>query len=227
MIDTSWNKVLKDEFKKPYFIQLQANLQKEYHNYTIYPKKEDIFNAFKLSSFENTKVVILGQDPYHKVNQAHGLSFSVPKNIKIPPSLKNIFQELHNDIGITIPKSGDLSKWAKQGVLLINTSLSVRKAKANSHKKIGWERFTDKIIHILSEKKSNIVFILWGANAIKKLNLIDLKKHHTIQSPHPSPLSSYKGFFDSKPFSKCNEILLKSGLSKIQWSLDICLVPPT
>ncbi|QOG11273.1 uracil-DNA glycosylase [Arcobacter sp. FWKO B] len=218
-IEPSWKEVLSDEFEKKYFVELQNFLIEERQNYTIYPKSSDIFNAFSYTPFDDVKVVIIGQDPYHGANQAHGLAFSVLDGVTFPPSLRNIFQELHSDIGCSTPKSGNLSSWAKQGVFLINTVLSVREARAHSHAKKGWEIFTGSVIKKISEKRENIVFILWGSPAIAKSKLIDISKHHIITSPHPSPLSSYRGFFGSKPFSRTNEFLGSCGIGKIEWCL--------
>ncbi|MCJ8313134.1 MAG: uracil-DNA glycosylase [Saccharospirillaceae bacterium] len=189
---------------------------KKQKNKQIFPETVDIFNAFKLTSFENTKVVILGQDPYHGLGQAHGLAFSVQDDCKIPPSLKNIFKELESDVGVQIPMTGNLTHWAKQGVLLLNTVLTVEATKANSHKGIGWEDFTDEVIKNISAKKKNVVFVLWGASAGKKVKIINTDGHIIIQSVHPSPLSSYRGFFGSRPFSKINTNL-KEGVLKINW----------
>jgi uracil-DNA glycosylase len=218
-IEPSWKEVLHDEFTKDYFVELKKFLIEEKQNYTIYPKGSDMFNAFSYTPFDDVKVVIIGQDPYHGANQAHGLAFSVLDGVPFPPSLRNIFQELNSDIGCPTPKSGNLSSWAKQGVFLINTVLSVREGQAHSHAKKGWEIFTDSVIKKISEKKKNIVFILWGSPAIAKSKLIDISKHHIITSPHPSPLSSYRGFFGSKPFSKTNEFLGSCGIKKIEWCL--------
>lgn len=199
--------------------ELKAFLVEEKKNYTIFPQGKNIFNAFNSTPFENVKVVILGQDPYHGAGQAHGLSFSVQEGVALPPSLQNIFKELVSDIGCSFPKSGDLSHWAQEGVLLLNTLLSVRSGEPFSHKERGWERFTDQVIRILSERREHIVFILWGAPAGKKGSLIDERKHLILKAPHPSPLSSYRGFFGSKPFSQTNKYLSVQGISPIQWCL--------
>ena len=191
----------------------------EYETKTIFPLKENIFNAFQLTSFEKTKVIILGQDPYHGDGQAHGLSFSVQKGVKLPPSLKNIFKELESDIEIRIPNDGDLSAWSKQGVLLLNTVLTVEKAKPASHQKKGWEEFSELVLKTLSDKKENLVFILWGTPAQKLSKFINADRHLIIKSVHPSPLSSYKGFFGSKPFSSANDYLKENKISEIDWSL--------
>lgn len=219
-IEESWEKVLHEEFKKPYFLALKAFLLHEKNSHTIYPPSDAIFNAFNHTPFEKVKVVILGQDPYHGENQAHGLSFSVTKGTSFPPSLRNIFQELKEDMGCPVPQSGDLSGWAMQGVFLLNTVLTVRANEANSHRKQGWENFTDVVIKNLSEQREHLVFILWGAPAFKKANLIDTQKHLILTSPHPSPLSSYRGFFGSKPFSKSNDFLTRKGISPVNWCLD-------
>lgn len=219
-IEDSWKKLLWDEFQKPYFTALKEFLIKEKKSHTIYPKGENIFNAFNKTPFDAVKVVILGQDPYHGPNQAHGLSFSVMDGVAYPPSLQNIFKELKEDIGCNIPKSGNLSSWAKEGVFLLNTVLTVRASEANSHRGQGWENFTDAVISLLSEKKEHLVFILWGSPAGAKASLIDQKKHLILKAPHPSPLSSYRGFFSSKPFSKTNEYLISKGKTPISWTLD-------
>lgn len=218
-IENSWREVLFDEFQKPYFTALKEFLLQEKEHYTLYPKGENIFAAFNHTPFEEVKVVILGQDPYHGANQAHGLAFSVNEGVAHPPSLRNIFKELHDDIGCEIPKSGDLTHWAKEGVFLLNAVLSVRASEANSHKGRGWELFTDAVIKELSQRRENLVFILWGAPAALKASLIDEKKHLILKAPHPSPLSSYRGFFGSKPFSKTNEYLTCNGVKPIEWCI--------
>lgn len=218
-IEESWKSVLWDEFQKPYFEALKSFLVEEKQAYTLYPKSAHIFNAFAFTPFDAVKVVILGQDPYHRENQAHGLSFSVQDGIAHPPSLQNIFKELRDDIGCSIPKSGNLSHWAQQGVFLLNTVLTVRAGEANSHRNQGWENFTDAVIKALNHQKEHLVFILWGAPAGSKASLIDSKKHLILKAPHPSPLSSYRGFFGSKPFSKSNEYLTCKGISPIDWRL--------
>jgi uracil-DNA glycosylase len=197
--------------------ELKAFLVEEKKNHTIFPQGSNIFNAFNSTSFENVKVVILGQDPYHGAGQAHGLSFSVQHGVPLPPSLQNIFKELVSDIGCSFPQSGDLSQWAAQGILLLNTLLSVREREPFSHKDRGWERFTDQVIRTLSEQREHIVFILWGAPAGKKASLIDGRKHLILTAPHPSPLSSYRGFFGSKPFSRTNDYLFSKGIKPIDW----------
>lgn len=219
-IASDWKEVLSEEFEKDYFKKLVDFVKQEYQTSTCYPPGKDIFTAFDACSFKDLKVIILGQDPYHGPGQAHGLSFSVPEGIKHPPSLRNIFQEYHTDLGFEIPKSGDLTAWAKQGVLLLNATLTVRVGEAGSHQKQGWEEFTEAVIQQISEKKDGIVFILWGSFAQKKAKVIKDDKHFLIQSPHPSPLSSYRGFFGSKPFSKTNEFLSEKGIKKIDWKLS-------
>lgn len=220
-IEESWKRVLFDEFQKPYFNSLKEFLADEKQRYTIYPEGKNIFAAFNNTPFEKVKVVILGQDPYHGANQAHGLAFSVNEDITHPPSLRNIFKELHDDIGCEIPKSGDLKQWAKEGVFLLNAVLSVRASEANSHKNRGWEIFTDATIKLLSDKRENLVFILWGSPAGAKASLIDEKKHLILKAPHPSPLSSYRGFFGSKPFSKTDEYLISKRLKPIEWCIKM------
>ena len=219
IIHESWKEALKDEFMHPYMNELKDFLIEEKKNHTIYPRGNSIFNAFNSTPFESVKAVILGQDPYHGAHQAHGLSFSVQEGIPLPPSLQNIFKELVDDIGCPFPKNGDLSRWAAQGVLLLNTLLTVRAGEPFSHKDRGWERFTDQVIRILSARREHIVFILWGAPAGKKASLIDETKHCIIRSPHPSPLSSYRGFFGSKPFSRTNAYLTAHKIVPIDWRL--------
>lgn len=219
VIHESWREALSTEFAHPYMDALKAFLLEEKKDHTIYPRGNHIFNAFNTTPFDKVKAVILGQDPYHGPNQAHGLSFSVQEGIPLPPSLQNIFKELVDDIGCDFPRSGDLSRWAEQGVLLLNTLLTVRAGEAFSHKDRGWERFTDQVISTLSRERENIVFILWGAPAGKKAALIDAGKHCILRAPHPSPLSSYRGFFGSKPFSTTNEYLVSKGIEPIAWCL--------
>lgn len=216
-IETSWGDVLKDEFEKPYFKELLKFVDLEYETNTIYPPKEKIFAAFDSTPFNDVKVVILGQDPYHGPNQANGLSFSVNEGVKLPPSLQNIYKELNADLGNDISTSGDLSDWAKQGVLLLNATLTVEASKAGSHQKKGWEDFTDKVIESLADNRENIVFILWGSYAQKKGKKIDRDKHFVIETVHPSPLSVYRGFWDSKPFSKTNDYLKSKNIQPINW----------
>ena len=220
MIGNDWDNYLKEEYTKDYFKKLIEFINKEYQNKVIYPPKNEIFNALRHTSYQDVKVVILGQDPYHGEHQAEGLSFSVKNGIKKPPSLQNIFKELNSDLGLPIPKTSSLIPWADQGVLLLNTVLTVEANKAASHKDKGWEIFTDKIIEILNKKEEPIVFILWGGFARNKKKLITNKKHYIIESAHPSPLSAYNGFFDSKPFSKTNKFLTSKGIKPIDWKID-------
>lgn len=216
-IEESWKKVLQEEFDKEYFASLVDFVRNAYKTTKVYPKGANIFNAFNLCPFDNVKLVIIGQDPYHEEGQAQGLCFSVPDNVVIPPSLLNIYKELHDDLGIEIPKSGDLTRWAQQGVLLLNATLTVQAHQAGSHQGKGWETFTDAVIKIVSEKRENVVFLLWGAYAIKKSALIDKTKHFILTSPHPSPLSAYRGFFGNKHFSKANNYLREHGILEINW----------
>ena len=224
-IPQDWQKILSDggsEFELTAVMERIGNFleRQKQAQITIFPAEENIFNALKMTPFEEVKVVILGQDPYHDFGQAYGLAFSVPESLqKLPPSLKNIYKELASDIGCAIPKHGCLDSWAEQGVLLINTVLTVRAHEANSHKGIGWESFTDLVIKKINEKKEHVVFILWGANAISKKDLIDCSKHAVIESVHPSPLSASRGFFGSKPFSRCNSELKKFNLTPIDWEI--------
>lgn len=217
-VNNDWDEILNREYNKEYYQKLRAILANEYNKYTVYPDMYNIFNAFKYTPYSNVKVVILGQDPYHNVGQAHGLAFSVQPDVDIPPSLKNIFKEMHDDIGFTIPDNGCLTRWAENGVFLLNTSLTVRAHSPNSHKNIGWETFTDNIISELNDRNDPIVFLLWGSNARSKANLITNDKHLVLQAPHPSPLSAYNGFFGCKHFSKTNDFLKSIGKS-IDWSL--------
>ena len=218
-IGNSWDEILKEEFKKEYFEKLQEFVAEEYQTKVIYPEFDLIFSALKETPYEKVKVVILGQDPYHEKGQAHGLAFSVLEGTKLPPSLRNIFKELKDDLKMEIPSSGCLLPWAKQGVLLLNSVLTVREGKANSHKGKGWERFTDHVIERLSDRKEPVVFILWGNSAISKAKLI--KSHHQIiRSVHPSPLSANRGFFGSKPFSRTNTILRGLGREEIDWKIN-------
>lgn len=218
--NNDWNDLLKDEFEKDYYIKLRKFLITEYRNKTIFPDQYDIFNALHYTAYKDVKVVILGQDPYHGPNQAHGLSFSVKPGVKIPPSLLNMYKELKDDLGCYIPNNGYLKKWADQGVLLLNTSLTVVASQANSHKSIGWEVFTDKIISLLNHRKDPVVFILWGNNAISKEKLITNNWHYIIKSVHPSPLSASRGFFGSKPFSKTNNFLKSIDKAPIDWQIE-------
>lgn len=215
-----WQDLLKDEFEKEYYKKLRDFLNEEYKTKEIYPDKDDVFNALHYTSYKDVKVVILGQDPYHGPNQAHGLSFSVKPGVSIPPSLLNIYKELKDDLGCYIPNNGYLKKWAVQGVLLLNTVLTVRKGVANSHKGKGWEIFTDNIIRLLNKRQEPIVFILWGNHAISKEKLITNTNHHILKSTHPSPLSARRGFFNSKPFSRTNEFLKSVGREPIDWQIE-------
>jgi len=220
-IETGWKNALEGEFKKAYFQTIKYFLKQEKEKgKVIYPPGSQIFNAYNLAAFDQVKVVILGQDPYHGPGQAHGLSFSVPVGIKPPPSLVNIFKELKSDLGIDPPKHGNLESWAKQGVFLLNAMLTVEKDKPASHQHIGWQYFTDATISVLSDQREHLVFILWGAFAQQKLQLIDTKKHLVIQSPHPSPFSADRGFFGSKPFSKTNVYLGANGETPVNWKVD-------
>ena len=217
-IEYSWQSVLQEEFDKPYFKQLATRIKQEYKTKKIFPKGSLIFNAFNLCPFDKTKVVIIGQDPYHEQGQAHGLAFSVLENIALPPSLQNIYKEIYNDLGITEPSdNGNLERWAKQGVLLLNSTLSVEEHKAGSHQGLGWEIFTDNVINILNNKKEHLVFILRGSFAIKKGIYIDKAKHLVLCSPHPSPLSAHRGFFGNKHFSTTNNYLVSVGKQPIEW----------
>ena len=218
-LGNEWDVILKGEFEKEYYRKIRRFLASEYQNHTVYPDMYDIFNALKYTSFSQVKAVIIGQDPYHEPNQAHGLSFSVKKGVDIPPSLQNIYAELKSDMGIAPPSHGNLSTWAKQGVLLLNATLTVRAHEANSHASIGWQIFTDRIISLLNESESPIAFLLWGANARKKRELITNKAHLILESAHPSPLSAYRGFFGSRPFSKINAFLTRVGRDPIDWSI--------
>ena len=219
-ISGAWYSALKEEFSKPYYASLYQTVRKEYATKTIYPPSGDIFNAFHLTPLEKVKVVILGQDPYHEPGQAHGLSFSVKGDVAIPPSLVNIYKELSDDLGCYIPDNGDLTKWAEQGVLLLNTLLTVRAHAAFSHKGIGWEKFTDAAIRAVASQDRPIVYLLWGRPAQEKRALITNPKHLVIASPHPSPLSAHRGFFGSRPFSKANRYLAKNGLEPIDWQIE-------
>ena len=216
-LGNDWDSLLADEFKKEYYLKLREFLKSEYQNYRVYPNMHDIFNALKLTPFQNVKAVILGQDPYHRPEQAHGLCFSVQKGIQIPPSLQNMYKELNTDIGMSIPAHGYLLSWAKEGVLMLNTTLTVREGSPMSHKGKGWETLTDKIISIVNEKESPVVFLLWGGHARSKKAMIDTKKHLVLEAAHPSPLSAYNGFFGCKHFSKTNHFLVKNGIDPINW----------
>jgi len=220
IFNNDWEELLRPEMEKDYYQNLRQFLIQEYKTKTIYPDMYDIFNALHYTSYRDTKVVILGQDPYHGPNQAHGLAFSVKPGVGIPPSLLNIFKELKADLGCYIPNNGYLKKWADQGVLLLNTALTVVAGKANSHRNIGWERFTDHIIHLLNEKDDPLIFILWGNNAKSKEKFITNSRHYIIKSVHPSPLSANRGFFGSRPFSRANRILISLGKEPIDWQIE-------
>ena len=219
-ISNDWLPVFQGEFRKPYYKQLYQTVMKEYNTRKIYPAPDDIFNAFQLTPFHKVKAVILGQDPYHGEGQAHGLCFSVKPDVEIPPSLVNIYQELHDDCGCYIPDNGYLTKWAEQGVLLLNTVLTVRAHQANYHRGIGWEEFTDAAIRRLNEEDRPLVFILWGRPAQMKKSMLTNPNHLILEAPHPSPLSAYRGFFGSKPFSKTNEFLVAHGVEPIDWQIE-------
>jgi|SRR5690554_623851 len=215
--ENSWNEILEDEFAKGYFMNLLEFVDAEYEKYTVYPPKELIFAAFEITHFDDVKVVILGQDPYHGPNQADGLCFSVMEGVKKPPSLVNIFKELNNDLGVPIPKNGNLMRWAEQGVLMLNSTLTVREGEPGKHQNRGWEKFTDAVIQKLSDHKDNLVFILWGSYAQKKGRIIDASRHRVLKAAHPSPRSVYRGFYGSKPFSKTNKFLKSIGEKPIEW----------
>lgn len=219
-ISGDWYEALKGEFKKPYYKQLFDTVTKEYQTRQIFPPANDIFNAFHYTPLKNVKVVIFGQDPYHNYGQAHGLCFSVQKGVQVPPSLVNVYKELQDDLGCTIPSHGCLTKWAEQGVLMLNTVLTVRAHEANSHKGIGWEEFTDAAIRVLNEQDRPMVFILWGAPAQRKEKMLNNPQHLILKAPHPSPLSSYRGFFGSKPFSQTNAFLKAHGVEPIDWQIE-------
>lgn len=219
-ISGDWQEALQDEFKKEYYKNLFETVRQEYQNKQIFPPAKDLFTAFHLTPLKDVKVVILGQDPYHGEGQAHGLCFSVKPGVDIPPSLVNIYKELQDDLGCTIPSHGYLTKWAKQGVLMLNTVLTVRAHQANSHRGIGWETFTDAAIQVLDRQDRPIVFILWGKPAQQKKKMLHNPKHLILEAPHPSPLSSYRGFFGSKPFSKTNAFLEEHGIAPIDWQIE-------
>lgn len=219
-IPESWNNLLRQEFQCEYFQELKDFLRSEKRRYQIYPPENEMWAAFNTVSFDKVKVVILGQDPYHGPGQANGLSFSVRKSVAVPPSLKNIFKELHNDLSIPVPSHGDLSKWASQGVFLLNAVLTVRERQPRSHQKQGWEHFTDKVIQLLSEHRHGLIFLLWGRYAQKKQELIDTTDHFVLQAPHPSPYSANKGFFGCRHFSQTNKILREMGSKPIDWQIE-------
>ncbi len=219
-IGNSWDEILKDEFTSQYYLQLREFLKYEYSHYHVYPSMYDIFNSLKYTPFENVKAVIIGQDPYHGAGQAHGLCFSVKKGVEAPPSLKNIFKELEDDLGISPPNHGELTDWAKQGVLLLNSVLTVREGQAGSHRGKGWEQLTDAIIVKLNEREKPLAFILWGGYAKAKAPLITNPNHLVLRAAHPSPLSAWNGFFGCRHFSKANEFLKANGLEEINWKID-------
>lgn len=220
ILSNDWQDIVGEEFDKPYYTELREFLKEQYANETVYPPQDEIWSAFEHTAFKDVKVVILGQDPYHGQGQAHGLSFSVKPGVRIPPSLRNIFKELNDDIGCEQPSDGTLTKWANQGVMMLNTVLTVRKGDANSHRGKGWEKFTDEVIRKLSARKEPVIFVLWGKPAQTKKQLIDLERHDVIEAPHPSPFSASRGFFGSKPFSKVNSLLQKRGEEPIDFCLD-------
>ncbi len=217
--NNSWDILLKDEFQKPYYLNLRKFLANEYKTQTVYPNMNDIFNALKYTDYKDVKVVILGQDPYHQPNQAHGLAFSVKKGVNPPPSLQNMYKEIHAEYGLPIPQHGELTYWAHQGVLMLNAVLTVRESQPNSHKGMGWELFTDDVIALLNQRPEPMVFMLWGANARAKAKLITNPAHLVLQSAHPSPLSAYNGFFGNGHFKKANEFLKENGQAEIDWSI--------
>ena len=217
--NNSWDILLKDEFQKPYYLNLRKFLVQEYKSQTIYPNMNDIFNALRYTDYKNVKVVILGQDPYHQPNQAHGLCFSVKKGVNPPPSLQNMYKEIYAEYGYPIPEHGELTYWAEQGVLMMNTVLTVRESQPNSHKGKGWEIFTDNVISLLNQRPEPMVFLLWGANARAKTKLITNPNHLVLESAHPSPLSAYNGFFGNGHFKKANDFLKQNGLSEINWEI--------
>lgn len=219
-LNNDWDEILKDEFEKEYYQKLRKFLITEYKSETIYPKMENIFSALKLTSYKDCKVLILGQDPYHGPNQAHGLAFSVNIGIKTPPSLQNMYKELRDELGLYVPNNGYLVPWAEQGILLLNTALTVRAGAANSHSKVGWEIFTDSIIKYLNEREDPVIFVLWGGNARKKKAFINTDRHYILEAAHPSPLSAHNGFFGCGHFKKINEILSSLGKKEINWQIE-------
>lgn len=219
-IGNDWDELLAEEFEKDYYTKLRAFLRDEYRNHTVYPDMYDIYNAFKLTSYNDTKVVIFGQDPYHEPNQAHGLAFSVKKGVRIPPSLVNIYKELNAELGCYIPDNGDLTKWAKQGVMLLNSSLTVRGGTANSHRNIGWEMLTDAVAKLYNEREKPIIFMLWGNNAKEKMKIITNPQHIILTSVHPSPLSASRGFFGCNHFKTANKILERENMGAIDWQIE-------
>ena len=219
-LNNDWDEILKDEFEKEYYQKLRKFLMTEYKSETIYPKMENIFSALKLTSYKDCKVLILGQDPYHGPNQAHGLAFSVNIGIKTPPSLQNMYKELRDELGLYVPNNGYLVPWAEQGILLLNTALTVRAGAANSHSKVGWEIFTDSIIKYLNDREDPVIFVLWGGNARKKKAFINTDRHYILEAAHPSPLSAHNGFFGCGHFKKINEILSSLGKKEINWQIE-------
>ncbi|MFB5759352.1 uracil-DNA glycosylase [Paenibacillus medicaginis] len=219
MFGNDWDEVLKDEVEESYFNDLRYKLAREYKQYEVYPPKEDLFSALKLTSYSGTKAVILGQDPYHGPGQAHGLSFSVRPGVRVPPSLQNIYKELHSDLGVPVPNHGYLVHWAEEGVLMLNNVLTVRRSQPQSHQGIGWEQFTDAVIETLNHRTQPVFFILWGSHAQKKGAFIDKKKHLVIESSHPSPFAAHRGFFGSRPFSRTNAFLTEHGMQPIDWAI--------
>lgn len=220
IFQNDWQHVLGEEFQKPYYLQLRAFLKEEYQTQTIYPQMQDLWSAFHATAYSDVKVVILGQDPYHGPNQAHGMSFSVKSGVPQPPSLKNMLKELQDDIGCPLPNHGSLMQWAQQGVLLLNTVLTVRQGQAHSHKDRGWEVFTDTVIDKLNDRAEPVIFVLWGRPAQQKMRLINTQRHIVLTAPHPSPLSAHRGFFGSKPYSKINALLQQQGKKPIDWCLS-------
>lgn len=220
MPKTDWNPLLRDQFDQPYWTELQAFVAAERATHTVYPAPDDVFAALHLTPYADTRVVILGQDPYHGPRQAHGLCFSVRPGVRIPPSLANIHKELHDDLGLPIPDHGNLERWARNGVLLLNATLTVRAGQAGSHQKRGWETFTDHVIEVVGTKPEPVVFMLWGNSARRKRSLIDTTRHHVIESAHPSPLSAHNGFFGSRPFSRANAALVAAGRTPVDWDLS-------
>jgi len=218
---TDWNPILRGEFAKPYWDELQRFVHAERQQYEVYPPHEDVFAALHLTSYANTKVLVVGQDPYHGPGQAHGLCFSVRRGVQVPPSLRNMYQELEADLGVAPVSHGNLEHWAHQGVLLLNTSLTVRAHQAASHQGKGWETFTDRVIEAVNQKRETVVFVLWGASARRKKQLLDLSRHAVVESAHPSPLSAHRGFLGSRPFSRINETLIEAGREPIDWQLPI------
>lgn len=218
-LGNKWDEILAPEFKKDYYLKLREFLKQEYTHYTVYPDMNNIFNSLKYADYDNIKVVIIGQDPYHEPNQAHGLAFSVLKGNPVPPSLKNIYKEIETDLGIAPPNHGELTYWARQGVLLLNNALTVRRGQANSHRGKGWEQFTDAVISKVNEKDSPVVYLLWGANAREKTRLINNPKHLILTAAHPSPLSAFNGFFGCRHFSRCNDFLRKNGVEPVDWHI--------